>query len=375
MRVAQCGWRPLEGWTGASDPLPEAQLAFVFGERALLDDPQVVAQLRERWPAAHLFGATTAGTIAGTSVEDGAVIVTAVQFDHTRLAHAAVPLVDARDSYAAGAFLAKCLPHEKLVHVLVFADGCEVNGSELVRGLLHEIPSEVAITGGLAADGARFQRTLVLGGREARAGHVAAIGLYGERLRVGYGSLGGWDPSGNARRITRSSGHIVHEIDGEPALDVYERLLGPLAEELPASGLLYPLMLRRPEGDIVRTLLSVDRQKRTLTFAGDVPSGTTAYFMKADFDRLVEGAATAARDSRLVVEARPPHLALLVSCVGRRMVLKERVAEELKAVQDVLGGAATLAGFYSYGEICPVARNVNCTLHNQTMTITTIGET
>jgi hypothetical protein len=67
-------------------------------------------------------------------------------------------------------------------------------------------------------------------------------------------------------------------------------------------------------------------------------------------------------------------LALLISCVGRKLVLRQRVEEEVEAVRDVVGRDAVMTGFYSYGEIAPFSASARCELHNQTMTITTLSE-
>ena len=111
-----------------------------------------------------------------------------------------------------------------------------------------------------------------------------------------------------------------------------------------------------------------------MTFAGDVPTGCYARFMKANFDRLIDGAVGAARTSYEAVGSASPDLALLVSCVGRKLVLAQRVEEEVEGVRDVLGERTVLAGFYSYGEISPFTPHARCELHNQTMTITTLSE-
>jgi hypothetical protein len=124
---------------------------------------------------------------------------------------------------------------------------------------------------------------------------------------------------------------------------------------------------------VVRTILAVDRTRRELVFAGDVPEGAVVRFMKANVDRLVDGAADAARAARRLGPGRP-ELALAVSCVGRRMLMRQRVEEELDAVAEVLPGTP-LVGFYSYGELAPTegAGSVGA-LHNQTMTVTTFAE-
>lgn len=356
-------------------PAPQlhlAQLVLVFGDRQAMERPGLVSDLRRAYPAARIAGASSAGEILGHEVSEGEVVVSAVRFERTRVGLVSVDLDKVAGSYEAGAFAARALPQEDLSHVMVLADGTTVNGTELVRGLQHELPPGVQVTGGLAADGARFERTVVLADGEVAARRVVAIGLYGSAVRVSYGSLGGWDPFGKHRIATRSEGNVLYELDGQPALDLYKEMLGEKAKGLPATGLLFPLLVTTPTTDFVRTLLAVDEEKKALVFAGDVPQGMRTYFMRANFDRLIQGAEGAALDARSV--ARGDKLAVLISCVGRRLVLQERTMEEVAAVAKVLGEDARLTGFYSYGEICPVARGANCTLHNQTMTITVLGE-
>lgn len=276
-----------------------------------------------------------------------------------------------------GEYLANMLVHNDLIHVLVLSDGLSVNGTELVNGLKENLPSSVIITGGLSGDGDRFSTTLVYADSPAEAGKVAVIGFYGKRLKIGYGSLGGWDPFGPDRLITKSNDNVLYELDGQSALELYKKYLGEHADGLPATGLLFPLMIRAKnehEDGLVRTILSVDENEKTMTFAGDLPEGHYAQLMKANFDRLIDGASGAAQSSYNKLGSSTPEFALLISCVGRKLVLKQRVEEEVESVRDVLGDKAVLTGFYSYGEISPYAVTGNCELHNQTMTITTFSE-
>jgi hypothetical protein len=234
----------------------------------------------------------------------------------------------------------------------------------------------VTATGGLSGDGARFEETVVLWDDVVDRRTIAALGLYGSQLRVGYGSLGGWDPFGPERLITRSDGNVLYELDGHSALQLYKRYLGEHASGLPATGLLFPLSLRTQDGHsgVVRTILSVNESDHSLTFAGEVPVGSYARLMKANFDRLIDGAIGAARTSYQALGSSSPDLAILISCVGRKLVLKQRVEEEVEGVREVLGARTMLAGFYSYGEISPFTPHAPCELHNQTMTITTFSE-
>lgn len=373
------------GWSseGERPPLEGAQLVLLFGGREVLAGRAWVPDVARAYPGALVFGCSTAGEICGTRVTDDTVCATAVRFEATtlQLRHTQVSHGDDA-SERAGAAIAQALPHAGLRHVLVLSDGQRVNGSELVRGMLRHVPPGVRITGGLAGDGARFEQTLVIADGEPREGVVAALGLYGEALRIGFGSLGGWDPFGPRRMITRSHANVLHELDGRPALELYKTYLGEHAAGLPATGLLFPLSVGRPgePRTVVRTILAVDEADQSLTFAGDVPEGSLAQLMKANFERLIDGAADAAKAASTsgldpVAGSGPaPELAVLISCVGRKLVLKQRTEEEVESVREVLGPSTALTGFYSYGEICPTAPEADCELHNQTMTITTFRE-
>jgi hypothetical protein len=251
-----------------------------------------------------------------------------------------------------------------------------VNGSDLVKGLISHLPPQVSLTGGLSGDGERFKETLVLWDDPPERDAIAALGLYGGHLRVGYGSLGGWDSFGPERLITRSKANVLYELDGKSALALYKKYLGEHAKELPAAGLLFPLSLRTKEGEtgVVRTILGIDEKEQSMVFAGNVPQGAYARLMKANFDRLIDGSIGAARTSYEAIGSSCPDLAILISCVGRKLVLKQRIEEEVEGVREVMGAQTILAGFYSYGEISPFIPGAKCELHNQTMTVTTFSE-
>jgi hypothetical protein len=302
--------------------------------------------------------------------------MTAVSFEHTELKGAKTKIADIEKSFQAGEELAQSLDKEGLTHVLVLSDGLKINGSDLVKGLKKHLPENVAVTGGLSGDGGRFEETLVIWDSPPERDTIAVLGLYGDRIKVGYGSLGGWDSFGPDRLITRSKGNILYELDGKSALELYKKYLGEHAKGLPATGLLFPLSLRTKEGEtgVVRTILSVNEEDQSMTFAGDVPEGAYVRLMKANFDRLIDGAVGAAKTSCQAIGSSSPDLALLVSCVGRKMVLKQRVEEEVEGVRDVMGYRTVLTGFYSYGEISPIKAGAECKLHNQTMTVTTLSE-
>ncbi len=379
MEIEQQLWlgEPLERHAITGKLSGPAALVLVFGGTAQLAATRFEA-LRDAFPAAAIVGCSTAGEIFGTSVFDGALTTTAVRFADTVVKLAKTRVDQPEQSLAAGVELARQLPRAGLAHVLVLSDGLHVNGTDLVEGLRQELPENVAVTGGLSGDGTEFKRTLVIADGPAATGAIAAVGFYGGRLRVGYGSLGGWDPFGPDRLVTRSRDNVLFELDGQSALALYKRYLGEHAAGLPATGLLFPLELHAVAGSkepgLVRTILSVNEEEQSMTFAGDVPEGVYARLMKANFDRLIEGASGAAEATRAPLGGAAAELAVLISCVGRKLVLKQRVEEEVESVREVLGDGTMLTGFYSYGEISPAVPLAKCELHNQTMTITTFAE-
>lgn len=372
------------GWSADSFPAWDSPrtLITVFGAASFQDETEALDELARAFPASTIVGCSTAGEIQGDLVHDDSLSVAIARFEGTDLAQetAAVPSTD--ESFAAGANLATRLFRDDLRGLIVLSDGLGVNGSELVRGINSVLPANVLVTGGLAGDGDRFSRTWVLDRGTAVSGRISAVGLYGDRVRLGHGSMGGWDLFGPDRRITRSEDNVLFELDGEPALALYKRYLGDRAAELPSSALLFPLALRADADEeklIVRTILSVDEDAQSMTFAGDVPEGSFVRLMRANFDRLIDGAAEAALHSKMVLNGSgegahgETYLSIAISCVGRRIVLGERTEEELEAALEVLPSGTQQVGFYSYGEISPFATG-HCDLHNQTMTLTTITE-
>ncbi|HMA36323.1 MAG TPA: FIST N-terminal domain-containing protein [Chloroflexia bacterium] len=378
MNITTFAYLPATGWS--VDPWPALDsartLVLLFGDSHFLDTPAPIRAIAAAYPTSQIIGCSTSGEIAGARVVDGSLLVTVVAFAHTRLATAHAPVPAVQESYAAGQALGAQLAGPDLRSVLLFSDGLTVNGSELVRGLNAVLPPSVVVTGGLAGDGDRFQRTWVVWDGAPRAGFVVAAGLYGDRVQVGHGSKGGWDIFGPERRVTRATGNILYELDGKPALQLYKEYLGERAAGLPATALLFPLALRAHPDDeksIVRTILGVDESTQSMIFAGDIPTGSLAQLMRANFDRLIDAAEAAALMTRERNSPMGPVLALAISCVGRRLILGERTEEELEAALAVLPEGTQQIGFYSYGEISPYAAG-SCDLHNQTMTLTTIYE-
>lgn len=374
MDIAVLAHDPATGWSSPWPQLDSSRtLVLAFGSSRLRHEPAALRELRRAFPQAVLVGCSTAGEILDGGVRDDTLTVAVARFQATEVKLATTPIGSGANSHAAGLRLGGELHDPALSGVLVLTDGLHVNGSELVRGIAEGLSSGVPVTGGLAGDGERFEHTWVAVDGEPVEEFASAVGFYGDSIRYGHGSVGGWDIFGPERTITRSDGNVLYELDGRPALELYKQYLGELAEGLPATGLLFPLAVRHEHEDrqLVRTILAVDESTQSMTFAGDVPQGCRAQLMQASFDRLIGGAELAAEQARPAYA--DPVLAVAISCVGRRLVLGERTEEEVEATLDRLPEGSRQVGFYSYGEISPYTDGT-CDLHNQTMTLTTIGE-
>ncbi|MBA6232734.1 MULTISPECIES: FIST signal transduction protein [unclassified Colwellia] len=362
-------------WESPIESIEKANLVLLFGNRDLVKNEAIMADIRCHYPKADIIGCTTAGEIQGIKIYDDSLCLTAIEFDHSFISVQSASITNS-SVLEVVKNLADGLDKEGLRYVMVLSDGHQINGTELVNALQASLPEDILITGGLAGDGTNFNETLVWHNSATELGQIVLVGFYGERLSLGYGCIGGWDAFGPDRTITKSKSNVLYELDNLPALALYKRYLGPHADDLPASALLFPLVLKIDNKRMTRTILSINEEDGSMTFAGDVPEGATVQLMRANTSSLIDGAEIAAEHALSRIPANYSNgLAILISCVGRRIVLGNYCEEEVEVVKDILGEKWAYTGFYSYGELSPMLNSEACALHNQTMTITTLCET
>ena len=351
-------------------------LVLVFGNRYLLEKSEIIENIRAEFPYENIVFGSTAGEILCCHVNDNSISVTVIEFENATYKVERENILDFnKNAVELGKSLYEKMPKDNLKHLFVLSEGSFVNGSSLINGLETNLNSSLSITGGMCGDDARFEKTVASFKENPKEGEVILIGFYGESLEISFASFGGWIPFGPERIITRSEGNILYEIDGQPALDLYKKYLGEKSNELPQASLLYPLNVT-PDGKkdpVVRTILNINDEDQSMILAGDVPVNSRVQLMMASVDGIAQGAQTAA-NLAMTKRKNKPELALLVSCIGRKLVMNQRVEEEVEQVREVVGDMVPLAGFYSYGEMAPFNGSTSCELHNQTMTLTLISE-
>jgi hypothetical protein len=387
--VTTCTWDPVRGW---SSPIPQpdshadgqadgqadgrSSLVLVtadeFAVRAaasLGDDP--LGELAQAWRGHPMLGWSSAGQAIGARTFDKALVLTIIRFEQTTTRSVHFDLTEAGTPRRAGREIAERLNDPQLRLITLTMDGLTGAGSAIAAGIADVLP-DVDVVGALAADGDRFERCWTLVDGRPQQGHVSAVGLIGDHLRVGHASAGGWTTVGPERLVTRSFGNVLHELDGRPAAGVYEEYLGPLATELPASASLRPLQIRDLDDNLLcRTPLRV-HDDGSLTMSGDVAQGTMATLLRSSADGLIHATAIAAKEARL----NGDQLVLGLGGYGRRRALGTRIEEELEALvaafDDDVNDAPAVVTSWTYGALSPTEHGVD--VHDQTMTITTLSE-
>lgn len=373
MKTEQIQWTGTQDWDTSNTKLNEAQLVLVFAGIDIIENCNHYERLHAAYPDADIVLISTSGEIQGNEMFENSASATAIHFEKTPVRISTKENIAGQDAQQIGEQITSELLTDDLKHILVFSEGGHMNGDHLISGISKNLPKHIAVTGGLASDSARFAKTKVGLNDTISENMVVAIGFYGDAIEVGYGSNDGWDLFGPLRLVTKSEENVLFDLDDTNALELYKKYLGDRANELPGAALLFPICILKPDGTkLVRTILSINEENQTMVFAGNVPVGSKVQFMMANFDRVIDSASNAASKSQ-ISENEYPDLTLMVSCVGRKLVMQNRTEEEIEAVADTYNDESTFCGFYSNGEICPTTDGVN-SLHNQTMTITTFKE-
>lgn len=333
--------------------------------------------IQKKFPNTLLIGGTTAGEIIDQQVVDDSIVMSAIKFDKTKIKVFSAELPEDVSTYKeVGKQFVRDIEQEDLKHLFILSDVQTLNASNLLKGINNQLDSKVSVTGGLAGRESYLGSNFIIDNGELVHNRVVALAMYGDNLQVSYNAQGGWDSYGVECLVTKSENNHILEIDGQSALDFYRSHVGiGVLSNINKHGFKHPIKIRNEEytNPVIRALLDVNEEKQSLIMAEEIPKGTYVRIMKANIDRLIIGAENAAKT--IAEQNNFNHeLAILISCSGRRKVLKDLASEEVEAVTDQFPETTKAIGFYSYGEISPFFELPKTSLHNLTMCVTTFSE-
>lgn len=374
-------------YTQATESLEgqDPSLLLVFVSTSAFHQEELVKLLQAKCPQAVLVGCSTAGEISSVSgSRDNSLVLMALAGDGIRF----VPGVGTDmnvDPRKAGRMLAEDIAKkangEKPKACLIFPDGLAGNGADVVRGILDVFGQEFMVAGGSAGDDYHFKQTYEYLGETVLSNSVVGVGLFGE-FSFGIGVRHGWIPIGNSRIATKSQGNILYELDGKPALEIYEdyfgkdRVLIDPNEPFAKLAVTYPLGIPTPnkDGYLIRDPISVNEQG-AITCAAEIPEGSEVFLMIGSREEAIEAANDAAHKALSQLQGKSPKAAILFNCIARKKLFMQKKEEEIAVIRSVLGQSVPLIGFYTYGEQAPLGGEVvTCSFHNETDVIFLLAE-
>jgi hypothetical protein len=361
----------------------EPTVLFAFSS-VKYDQEKVLKGIRQAAPKALVVGGSAAGEITSwVTVFDG-VNVLAIASDAVKFVSGVGRRVSL-DSFKAGAEAAQAVVKKakgrKPELFIMLPDGMTGNGAALVEGVRSVLGDTAAIIGGSLGDDYLFKKTYEYHQDTVLTDAVVGVGLYG-KFAFGFGIRHGWEPVGLPLKVTKADGVKLQEVDGKPALKIYEDYFGKAASELTKEPLArmaytYPLGLAVEGSDefLIRDPV-IANAKGEITMAAAIPEGTTIRLMIGDRERAIAAAKTAATVAKEQLEGAEPKFILMFNCMARNRLLGVRCHEENEAVSQILGRNVPMSGFYTYGEQGPLLgkKGTPAYFHNETMTLLVVGE-
>jgi hypothetical protein len=362
---------------GVSKP----DLVFMFGSIGY-DQQSLVRAVREATGGAPLSGCSGEGTISGDDADesDFSVVVMAISSEELRWTNGLARGLGA-DSRAAGQRVARSLSSDlgaDALGLFVFPDGTTVNFDEFFAGLEGDLPSDrfLPIWGGGAGDNLAMRQTYQYCDDEVVSDGVAYALLSGEALPAWAIDVG-YIPIGGERTVTRSQGNVIYEIDGSPALEVFQEYLPDpaLAENWGARlANSFALCFRAPsyikdEDYIFRAVLSVNKAEGSLTLATEVQEGTSVWFSSRNQEKVTTGLDLMATQIKQQLGDTQPKLVFHFDCTARGKIMfrDQEKLRILRRFRQAVGPDVPWVGFYTFGEIGPVGEH-NCH-HNYTAVV------
>lgn len=367
----------------------EASLAIVYSSVSL-DQELLLSGITKILGSVPVIGCTTAGEITDQGVHEHSVVVMVLHSDSIRFSPAMGENIKG-NAYAAGKQFAETVKQQdkNVSALMMMPDVLAGSGSAIVDGVLDVVGKNFVIVGGAPGDDYLFKQTYQYLNGQVHTGAVVGTGFSGA-FSMGVGVRHGWIPVGDTMEVTRAEGAVLHELDGEPALEIYQAYLGKKAEELKSEPLaklaiVYPLgIVDDTDGAheyLIRDPLTVN-DDGSITLAAEIEVGAKVRLMVGSADESIKAAREAAKSLMEDMDGVQPQAVFMFNCIARKKLygIKEKHEQEIAQVQSIIGHDTPLIGFYTYGEQAPLGGEVKnikqChpRFHNETMVLFGIAE-
>ncbi len=373
----------------AVDKLGEDPDLIIVFASVQYDQEKMLSGVRSVSKETLLVGSSTAGeiTTAGPAKRHS-VAVMAIKSSDIQFS-AAVGENIAADPRVAGQKVAaevRKLAGDKLKAFIMLPDVLVGNGADTVRGVLDSLGEHFPVVGGASGDDFKFVKTYQYLNDKVYSGAVVGLGLAGS-FKMGIGVKHGWIPISTPMKVTKSSGSVLHELNGQPAINIYKNYFGEeeaqqlQKETLAKLAITYPLgiVVTGSEEMLIRDPISVD-EHGSITCAAEIPEGSSIQLMIGSYMKAIEVAQIAAENAVAQLEGAAPKAVIIFNCIARNKLFGERAGDEISAIQTAVGTDTPLIGFYTYGEQAPLGGEVrnldkcNPAFHNETVVICVLGE-
>ncbi len=337
----------------------KAKTLLVFGSVSF-DQDELLRGVADTAPETKIIGCSTAGEISSEGLSsEKSVVIMALGGDELDVETALGNhlLWNARQAGFDCAKELQYASHGYLQAGIVFTDVIAGNGELAVDGMRERLGPSIPLTGAAAGDDLLFFETYQYFGDRAYSGSVASLGLSGKFV-VASAVADGFLPIGMPRRITKSEGVTVQQIDNARAVSVYEDYFGSdysseLHEHLLSDlAVTFPLGIMAPDSDrlISRNPIYAD-EKGGMIFTAPIPEGSAAHIMISDTAQTLSSARDAAERIMKEIGAKKPRAALVFNSIARKKLLGSDADEEIHIIQNIIGREVPLAGFYGYAQI------------------------
>ncbi|HNS98563.1 MAG TPA: protein kinase [Polyangiaceae bacterium] len=366
--LTQCLW-------SLRDRTPKAALVFAGIDH---DHQILLDRIHDQWPGLAVIGCTTDGELSslGQFKEDSIAVAlfvsdklsfgvglgTGVALDPEAAAQQAVR--QARDQLGVEPVLCITTPASLIV-----------SGVRVLDAVKKQLGQQFPVFGGTAGDQLRLEYTYQFAGTSVVKDGLPVL-LIGGPLRFGAGLSSGWRPIGTSGVVTKANANVLITIGEQRAADFFVERIGKFSTpaELRAMVVSHPFAVARNDGYYLRSTFTVDLDQGVVHCLGDVPEGATVQIANGSRDDVLAGSLTSIEQAIQAFDGEKIGGILVFSCAARRMLLGDRVKEEVERIQTIAPPGLPIIGFYTYGELGPLHPGGEPEFHNMTCFSLVLGE-